>query len=48
MSYNEKLDKILYNQEYIIDRVNNHFRMVKDLLRKILEKLDLFNITEKS
>ena len=39
MSYNDKLDKILYNQEYIIDRVNNHFRMIKELLKKILENI---------
>ena len=44
MSYGEKLDKILYNQEYIIDRVNNHFRLIKELLRKILEKLCNDNI----
>ena len=39
MSYSEKLDKILYNQEYIIDNINNHFRLIKELLRKIYEKL---------
>ena len=35
----EKLDKIIYNQEYIIDKVNNHFRIIKELLRKIYERL---------
>lgn len=45
MSYNDKIDKILYNQEYIIDRMNNHFRTIKELLRKIIENLkgDLSN-----